>query len=461
MTGNRLPEGWRRGTLASFVEPRRERVSPADHPGAEYIGLEHVEAHTTRLVGAGSTTDIRSSCGKFGSGDVLYGRLRPYLNKVCHPGRAGYCSPEFIVLCGSGVVESRFVLYRMNSADFVSYASHATEGDRPRVSYEQLGAFLLSLPPLTEQRRIVEKIEELFSQLDAGVAALERVRANLKRYRASVLKAAVEGRLTEEWRRAHPDAEPAAELLKRIRKERREAWERNELAKYEAKGKPPPKNWREKYKEPEPPDTTDLPELPEGWCWASLGETCVIRDDLRRPVNAAERAGRAGPYPYYGATGQVGWIDGYLMDGEYVLLGEDGVAFLDPMKPKAYMVRGKAWVNNHAHVLRGIAGVLDNGFLLHQLNALDYRGHVNGTTRLKLTQGAMVQMRLVVPPVSEQAAIVAEVEARLSVLDALEATVEANLARAGRLRQAVLKRAFEGRLVPQECGTEAADAGRG
>ena len=110
--------------------------------------------------------------------------------------------------------------------------------------------------PLNEQRRIVAKIDELFSDLDAGVAALERARANLKRYRAAVLKAAVEGKLTEQWRAEHPATEPASKLLERILAERRKKWEVDQLAKYAAAGKTPPKDWREKYVEPAGPDAS-------------------------------------------------------------------------------------------------------------------------------------------------------------------------------------------------------------
>ena len=106
----------------------------------------------------------------------------------------------------------------------------------------------------------------MFSELDAGVAALERARERLKLYRASVLKAAVEGALTADWRAEHPDVEPASALLERILVERRRLWEEDQLRKFAAKGKPPPKNWRARYKEPIAPDTTGLPTLPKGWC---------------------------------------------------------------------------------------------------------------------------------------------------------------------------------------------------
>ena len=128
----------------------------------------------------------------------------------------------------------------------------------------------IPIAPLPEQHRIVEKIDELFSDLDAGVASLQRAKANLKRYRASVLKSAVEGRLTEEWRKEHPQTEDGQILLDRILRERREKWEKDQLQKFKEKGKEPPKNWESKYEEPSAPDISELPELPEGWVWATV-----------------------------------------------------------------------------------------------------------------------------------------------------------------------------------------------
>ena len=131
------------------------------------------------------------------------------------------------------------------------------------------------LAPLAEQHRIVGKIESLLAKLEEGVAALKRAEANLERYRASVLKAAVEGRLTEQWRRENPPEETGEELLRRILAKRRKRWEIEQLAKFEAKGKKPPKNWKAKYKEPVAPDTSRLPGLPEGWCWATVDQVSV------------------------------------------------------------------------------------------------------------------------------------------------------------------------------------------
>ena len=102
---------------------------------------------------------------------------------------------------------------------------------------------------------------------------------------------------------------------------------------------------------------TTQSDLPNGWEVANLADVVDILDSKRVPVNAKDRANRSGPIPYYGATGQVGWIDDFLFDEELVLLGEYGAPFLDVTKPKAYIVRGKSWVNNHAHVLRALGGI--------------------------------------------------------------------------------------------------------
>ena len=155
--------------------------------------------------------------------------------------------------------------------------------------------------------------------------------------------------------------------------------------------------------------------------FVSFEQAVEIWDTLRKPVNAKERQSRIEGkdigelYPYYGATGQVGYIDGYISDGEYVLLGEDGAPFLQPTATKAYLIHGKAWVNNHAHVLRS---KYNNAFLCYYLNSFDYQGFVSGTTRLKLTQAAMKQIPIPAPPLSEQKHIVSRIEELFSQLDA-------------------------------------------
>lgn len=185
------------------------------------------------------------------------------------------------------------------------------------------------------------------------------------------------------------------------------------------------------------------------WAVAPLGDVLEILDARRIPINSEEREKRPGKVPYYGATGQVGWIDDYIFDEEVILLGEDGAPFLDPVKPKAYLIDGKSWVNNHAHVLKAVRG-LSNRFVMYQLNQIDYRGFVSGTTRLKLPQAPMRQISLRIAPEREQNQIVAEIEKQFTRLDAAVVALERVRANLKRYRAAILKAACEGRLVPTE-----------
>ncbi|WP_337742519.1 restriction endonuclease subunit S [Fusobacterium gonidiaformans] len=152
-------------------------------------------------------------------------------------------------------------------------------------------------------------------------------------------------------------------------------------------------------------------EIPDSWVWGyMLFAFAECLDKYRKPVNSAERANRIGKIPYYGATGQVGWIDDFLIDDELVLVGEDGAPFLDLLKNKAYMIQGKAWVNNHAHILKSFYGHFGNLYLLNYLNVFDFSKYVNGTTRLKLTQSKLAEIPIPIPPKKEQQRIVEKID---------------------------------------------------
>jgi type I restriction enzyme, S subunit len=178
--------------------------------------------------------------------------------------------------------------------------------------------------------------------------------------------------------------------------------------------------------------------LPDGWKSRQIGELVEVLDGRRIPVLAKERALRAGSVPYYGATGQVGWIDRPIFNEELVLLGEDGVQFFDSAKQKAYRIVGPSWVNNHAHVLRVRPAEVDPRFLTHYLNQVDYRGLANGTTRLKLTQAAMRRINVAAPSLEEQRRIVDVLEDHLSRLAAGEGYLRASAVRTESLRSAWL-----------------------
>jgi len=189
--------------------------------------------------------------------------------------------------------------------------------------------------------------------------------------------------------------------------------------------------------------------LPNGWELTKLEDVVDILDNKRVPINSKERETRQGPIPYYGATGQVGWIDDFLFDEELVLLGEDGAPFFDSAKQKAYVIRGKSWVNNHAHVLRAKNGI-PNAYIKYYLDIVDYHGFVTGTTRHKLNQAAMRQIPIPVARPEQQKLIVAEIEKQFSRLDEAVANLKRVKANLKRYKAAVLKAAVEGRLVETE-----------
>jgi len=202
-------------------------------------------------------------------------RLMPS-NAVLFTSRApiGYVALADNPICTNQGFKS-FVLIEGISADYVYWYLKANkelaEGLASGTTFSELSAsqarkIPIPIPPINEQQSIVAEIEKQFSRLDEAKAGLKRAKANLKRYKSATLKSAVEGRLTERWRKDHPDVEPAEKLLQRILAERRAKWERAELDRMKGKGQEPKDNyWKHKYKEPLGPDQNNLTSLPQGW----------------------------------------------------------------------------------------------------------------------------------------------------------------------------------------------------
>jgi type I restriction enzyme, S subunit len=223
----------------------------------------------------------------------------------------------------------------------------------------------------------------------------------IKKLRELILELAVRGKLVPQ----DPKDEPASVLLEKIAKEKTRLIKEDKI----------------KKEKPLPEITDDEKPfgLPNGWEWLRLGNIFDIQDYLRIPVSISERQLRVGPYPYYGANGQVGFIDNYIFEGERVLIAEDGGFFDDPIRGVAYIANGKFWVNNHAHVLECLGGTCAK-FWLSFFNRMDWEPLVRGMTRAKLNQAVMVQIPLALPPLSEQHRIVAKVDELMALCDKLE-----------------------------------------
>lgn len=436
--------------------------------------MEHIEAQTMRLLGTVPAASMRSSAVHFQSGDVLYGRLRPYLNKVFCPDFEGLCSAEFIVFPASDWLNSKYLQYLLNSSSFVSFASRLNAGDRPRVDFGQIGEYVAPLAPFFEQARIVAEIEKEFTRLDAAVAALKRVRANLKRCRAAVLKTAVEGRLVPaeaaRARREGRSYEPASELLKRILTERRARWEAAQLAKVNFSGKRPKDDtWKNKYKRPhEPIDGDGLPVLPEGWCWTTAEQcTTIITDGEHITPERAEsgvlllsaRNVLDGKLSF----GEVDYVPELVYEklarrltiepGDVLLScsGTVGRSCVVPQEPRFALVRSVA-------VLKPLFGM--GAYLSLSMRSPLLQSQISTkktqTAQANIFQGKIKTLTIPLPPLAEQHRIVAEADRRLSIIEELEDQLETDLTRAERLRQSILKRAFEGKLVPQDPSDDSA-----
>jgi type I restriction enzyme S subunit len=310
------------------------------------------------------------------------------------------------------------------------------------------------LASIEDQKRIVAEIEKQFSRLDEAVANLKRVKAKLKRYKAAVLKAAVEGRLTEEWRKDHPEVEPASELLKRIHVERKKSW---------AAGNP-----GKEYKESDEPETSNLPALPDTWVWSRT-------DQLFHYVTSGSR----GWASYYSESGPAFLRMGNL-DHDTVNLDLSDIQRVQPPRGSEGMrtrvLPGdilisitadvgmvgiaptdfeEAYINQHVALARPVIAV-NHVYLAWYLAGKNGQDQLQklqrGATKVGLGLDDIKSVDVPLPPIKEQQAIVAEFERRLSIVNELQTQVEINIKRAENLRQAILKSAFTGNILSLQLG---------
>ena len=336
------------------------------------------------------------------------------------------------------------------------------------ISGSDLRSIEIPLAPPDQQKLIVAEIEKQFSRLDEAVAALKRIQANLKRYKASVLKAAVEGKLTEEWRsrrgtlqRAPTKDETGTDLLKRILIERKKKWEEDYIKKYVGTHGHAPKDdsWKKKYKEPVPPDTSNLPELPKGWVWATLPQLGELNREKskHRPRNAPHLYG--GLYPFV-QTGDIKNAISVIREYRQTY-NEEG------LKQSRLWPKGTLCITIAANIadtaILGFNACFPDsivGFVSESDNVdirfIEYffrtakeniERFAPATAQKNINLEILNDLVLPVPPLREQQAIINEIEQKLSVTEEIEVSVEINLKRADHLRQSILKKAFSGTLV--------------
>ncbi len=482
-----LPSGWELSTIGEVatVNPPLPESAVEDQDLVTFLPMRAVEPMTNRFDASEQRPwrDVKKGYVRFQDGDVLFAKITPCMENgkiVLVKGltnTTGAGSTEFHVLRARVSVSPLFLTYYVLQEQFRRDAQRRMTGTagQLRVPSSFMEEASIPVAPLPEQRRIVEAIETQLTRLDAAIAALERVKKALKRYRASVLKAAVEGRLVpteaELARREGRTYEPASVLLERILKERRRRWEEAELAKMTAAGKlPKDEGWKKKYTEPVAPNTTDLPDLPEGWCWAALSQLswdasygssvkCSYAASgvpvLRIPNVVKGRIAlddvkfAAGPLTLTLANRDE------LSPGDFLVIRTNGSRNL--IGRAAVLVEPLKQVHYFASYLIRLR--LVPGFAWRWLLEFWH----SSTTRIRLEAEAassagqynvslkvLARQPIALPPLVEQTRLLAEIDQLNSATQAANDIVEASLNRSHRLRQSILKWAFEGKLVPQD-----------
>ena len=342
-------------------------------------------------------------------------------------------------------VHPKYVAYFFRSGEYWRQITESQVGiGQPNVNGTKLAQIKIPVAPLYQQGLIVAEIEKQFSRVDEAIG-------NLKRYKAAVLKAAVEGKLTEEWRMQHPKIESASKLIERILVERRMKW-----------------TGRGNYKEPTAPDTDNLSLLPRGWAWATVDQVAApepnsITDGPFGSNLKTEHYTAIGPRVIrLQNIGEGVFVneEAHISEEHFVRLkkhrifaGDLVIAVLGEDPPRSCLIPQSV---GHAIVKadcirfkphRDVVAPYLNVVLNSEPTRQRAKSIVHGVGRPRLNLGEVRTLVVPVPPTVEQQAIVAEVERRLSVIEELTGTVEASRTRADRLRQSVLTRAFSGELT--------------
>ncbi len=471
-----LPEGWRWAELAQVAEIGAAQVLPKRQPDTlfNYVALENIEQGTGRLIDFTPTrgAEIASNKYNFTPEHVLYGKLRPYLQKALIPDFEGISVTDLLPLKPNPELLDRRFLWRwLLSYDVLEYVTARQTGVKmPRLRTGDLEAMPVPLPSLSEQGRIVERIERLLAESRTAREALDKVPALLKRFRQSMLAKAFRGELTER----DPGDEPAAVLLERIREERRRKWEDQSSSSITGssavalrtmgdsatvartlKGK------KAKYAEPEPPDTSDLPELPEGWKWVSVEQL----------ANVATGATPLRSKKSYYVGGKIPWITSGSLNELFVTRANEFVTELALKETNVKIfqkgtllvamygegqTRGRvselaieATTNQAcaAIVLEGLAKDIRQWIKFFFLkNYEDIRLLSSGGVQPNLNLSMIKHTYLPLPPLAEQRRIVAKIESLFARAKAIERAVGIARRRAEKVDQAVLARAFRGEL---------------
>ena len=426
-----LPDGWawaRLGVICPYGENKAVSADLIDET-AWILDLEDIEKETGVIKKYTTKSERNSVSNKYSfcKGQLLYSKLRPYLNKVVIATKDGYCTTEILPLTFYGNIYSPYMQLFIMSPTFLTYVNMISYGVKmPRLGTNDGKNAIIAIPPINEQKRIRDKFDIVAPLFDKIQNNLNNLNNEVTAIKSKILDLAIRGKLVPQ----DPNDEPASVLLERIREEKEELIKQGKIKRDKMESvifKGDYNSYYEKIGDSVACIDAELPfEIPDNWCWARLNCISINYDSYRKPINSYDRKNRVlgkskdELYPYYGATGQIGFIDDFLFNGEYILLGEDAAPFLDKKAQKAYMIKGKSWVNNHAHILQSL---VFPEYLTNCLNSIDYFDYVYGTTRLKLTQENMNRILVPVPSIEEQCKIAQAINNLFVLIESIKASL--------------------------------------
>ena len=426
-----LPDGWawaRLGVICPYGENKAVSADLIDET-AWILDLEDIEKETGVIKKYTTKSERNSVSNKYSfcKGQLLYSKLRPYLNKVVIATKDGYCTTEILPLTFYGNIYSPYMQLFIMSPTFLTYVNMISYGVKmPRLGTNDGKNAIIAIPPINEQKQIRDKFDIVAPLFDKIQNNLNNLNNEVTAIKSKILDLAIRGKLVPQ----DPNDEPASVLLERIREEKEELIKQGKIKRDKMESvifKGDDNSYYEKIGDSVACIDAELPfEIPDNWCWARLNCISINYDSYRKPINSYDRKNRVlgkskdELYPYYGATGQIGFIDDFLFNGEYILLGEDAAPFLDKKAQKAYMIKGKSWVNNHAHILQSL---VFPEYLTNCLNSIDYFDYVYGTTRLKLTQENMNRILVPVPSIEEQCKIAQAINNLFVLIESIKASL--------------------------------------
>ncbi|MEQ9304214.1 MAG: restriction endonuclease subunit S [Marinoscillum sp.] len=476
-----LPDDWKLIKFGDYLDVQGGSQPPKstflNEPTEGYIRLLQIRDFGDKPVPTYVPKDLVT---KFCStDDIFVARYGASLGRILTGMEGAYNVALAKVIYDKKMFEKGFLFYMLQTPIFQTPLKMISRSAQNGFNKGDINPLLIPLAPIKQQKHIVAKIEELFSHIDAGIEALQKAKQLLKQYRKSVLKAAVTGELTKEWREANKDKlEPASKLLERILKERREKWEEQQLEQFKAKGKMPKNDkWKEKYKGPEDVVIDKLPDLPKEWIWARLDGIARIGSGMS--VSKSRKLAE----PIEVAYLRVANVQrGYLVLDKIKTMPIEKTKLAD-LKLQEWDVlyneggdidklgRGWIWENQvepcitQNHVFRASPYIRRRNHSIF----LSIWGNMFGqeyfistgkqTTNLaSINKGVLSAFPTPLPPIEEQETVIEIVEDYKASIDRLESEVSIQLVKAEQNKQSILAAAFSGELVePLESDGSASD----